>query len=358
MRGRDRTTFTGRAATLGDVVSTAPPLSTLALSVYGLEIGVESNWAEILDALRLDFGWFVASTRATKKEDVHIFVEQGLPDHARYADAARAFVTPRNVVFQEPERTLVDYFGRVLLVRDNTTGAVEITGDEPSIVHEAAYQFLLSRLGEHFDHMGMPRIHGVGLVGNQGGVVVMLPSGGGKTTLALRALREDSVKLLSDDSPLLDKHGMLHPFPLRIGVNESDAANLPTAAVRRIERMEFHPKLALELEAFADRISKEPAPLRHLVIARRSLGENGRLERLPRRRATGTLFREAVVGVGIYQGMEFVLQHGMRDVVGKAGVARMRAARCARALARANVWLLTLGRDHESNWAALRSLLV
>jgi hypothetical protein len=71
----------------------------------------------------------------------------------------------------------------------------------------------------------------------------------------------------------------------------------------------------------------------------------------------GPLLREAVVGVGVYQGMEFVLQQGMRDVVGKLGVAGTRARCCAAALARARVWRLTLGRDHERNWAAIRPLL-
>ena len=52
----------------------------------------------------------------------------------------------------------------------------------------------------------------------------MLPSGGGKSTLALRALRDEGT-LLSEDSPLLDRRGRLHPFPLRIGIN----ATTPTA---------------------------------------------------------------------------------------------------------------------------------
>ena len=42
------------------------------------------------------------------------------------------------------------------------------------------------------------------------------------------------------------------------------------------------------------------------------------------------MLREAVIGVGVYQGMEFVLQQGFRDVAGKAGTAATRA-RCCRA---------------------------
>ena len=98
-------------------------------------------------------------------------------------------------------------------------------------------------------------------------------------------------------------------------------------------------------------------PLRHIVVGRRSLGREARLEPIPRRQVVGTLLREGVIGVGIYQGMEFVLQRGMRDVAGKVGTALTRSACCAAALSKAQTWRLTLGRDHERNWTALEPLL-
>jgi len=56
------------------------------------------------------------------------------------------------------------------------------------------------------------------------------------------------------------------------------------------------------------------------------------------------------------QGMiEF--KRGMRDVAGKVGTALTRSACCAAGLSRASTWRLTLGRDHDRNWAALAPLL-
>jgi len=143
------------------------------------------------------------------------------------------------------------------------------------------------------------------------------------------------------------------PFPLRIGVNPGDAASLPQANVRLLDRLEFHPKLALDLEAFKDRVEPTPQPLRHLVIGRRTLGRKAKLEPATRRGAIVPLLREAVIGLGIYQGMEFVLQRGMRDVVGKVGTLATRSACATSALSHAQVWHLELGRDPDDNWAQL-----
>ena len=331
----------------------APAAASLA--VYGLDIGLRGDWPEVLEELALDFAWFPA--RAGQGAGLEVEVQRRPPEYDRFGELAATYVTPRNVVFQHDGGRVVDYFGRALSVLDPAGTRLLVQGEDRHLVHEAAYQFLLSRIGEHLDSRGLPRIHALGLAGRQGAIAVLLPSGGGKTTLALQALREDGARLLSEDTPLLDRRGMLHPFPLRIGVNATDAARLPAGSVRELERMEFHPKLVLEVDAFANRIEPEPVPLRHVVIGRRSLGREARLEPAPRSAAVGPLLREAVVGVGVYQGMEFVLQQGMRDVVGKLGVAGTRARCCAAALARARVWRLTLGRDHERNWAAIRPLL-
>lgn len=324
--------------------------------VHGLRVEVGGDWPEVIEDLRLDLAWFEAPG-AGGPVGAKAVIERRPPDFDALGDVAASFVTPRNVVYQDGPRTIVDYFGRAVSVLDRRSGRLVMQGEDRHLVHEAAYHFLVSRIGEHLDRRGLPRLHGLGLSARQGAVAVMLPSGGGKSTLALRALRDPGVKLLSEDTPLLDRRARLHPFPLRIGVNATDAEHLPPGAVRRIERMELHPKLALELDAFTDRIEPRPQPLRHLVLGQRSLGVRASLEPVARRHAVPTLVREAVVGVGVYQGMEFVLQRGLRDVTGHLGIAATRSLCCAAALARARVWRLTVGRDHERNWQALEPLL-
>jgi hypothetical protein len=327
------------------------------LDLYGLRVNVSGDWAEAIEETRLDFGWFAGSFDWGGTSDVEVLLERRPPDFGAFGDAPASFVTPRNVVYQQGGRTIVDYFGRALSVLDRANERLVVQGEDIHLVHEAAYQYILSRVGQHLESRGLTRLHALGLAGPRGAVAVMLPSGGGKSTLALRALEQDGVRLLSEDSPLVDRRGRLHPFPLRIGINATDEDKIPAGSVRRIERMEFHPKLALEVDSIADRIESSPQPLTDLVLGRRTLGQHAELEPLRRSAAIGTLVREAIVGVGIYQGMEFVLQRGMRDVAGKLDIAWTRTACSAAALARARVWRLTMGRDVDRNWATLLPLL-
>ncbi len=327
------------------------------LSIHGLSLDVVGDWDEVVEEVVRDFTWFHEETGAHASAEVTVQVERGAPDWDALGSPLASFVTPRNLVYQQDGRTIVDYFGRAVAVLDRDVGHIRIRGEDPHLVHEAAYHFVLSRVGEHLDAVGMPRLHALALSAARGAIVIPLPSGGGKSTLAIRALADPRVRLMAEDTPLLDPQGRAHPFPLRIGVNPTDAERLPSQSIRRIERMEFHPKLVIDLSAFADRIATSPQPVRHIVIGRRSLGTDASLERVSPTVAIQPLLRECVVGVGVYQGMEFVLQRGMRDVLGKAGEAAVRARCCAAILRRAHVWRLTLGRDTERNWDALGPLI-
>ncbi len=139
--------------------------------------------------------------------DVTVVLDRRAPDFDGLGDLPAAFVTPRNVVYQQDGRAVIDYLGEAVSVYDRSAQCLHVQGLGVDLVHEAVYLFVLSRVGEHLERIGRPRLHALGLAGRQGGVAVMLPSGGGKSTLALRALATDGVKLLSEDSPLIDRRG-------------------------------------------------------------------------------------------------------------------------------------------------------
>ena len=319
---------------------------TAYFRVYGLAVAV-SGWPEVVEAVRLDYAWFEAEP--IERPDVVVEIEQGAPELDRFGDLTASYLTPDGVVFRRPDRTVVDHGGRAVSVVDRGGDRLQLRGEDEPTVQGAAYYFVLGRIGRHLDDRSLVRLHSLGVVGAQGAVAILLPPGGGKTTLALRALEAEGVSLLSEDSPVLDRRGDLHPFPLRIAVAAGEG--------RPVDARSVQAKGAIEVESFADRVATTSAPLRHVVVGRRSLARGGRLDPLPRRAAVLPLLREGVVGVGVYQGLGYAHQRGGAELAAKLVTAARRAAACYGALAGAGTWQLTLGRDPELNWDALSPLL-
>jgi hypothetical protein len=325
--------------------------------VYGLRVVVDGGWDEVVGAVANDLAWFEVRAAGAHEPDVAIHIERGSPDYGVFGDVPASFVTERNVVYHVGDATVIDYLGRALSVLEQSSQA-RVIGLDAATARRAAFDFALARITDHLDRRSMPRLHGLGLAGAAGGVVIMLPSGGGKTTLALRALREDGVRILSEGSPIIDAKGRLHalPFPLWVRDSAPEAGTLPLEHVRRVDGELSDPRI-LELSAFSERIEAEPQPLAHIVLGRRALGEHSRLDPLPRRAAVPALVRDTVVGFGFFQGAEFLLRHGLRDLRHRAGPMSTRARACAAGLRSARVWQLTLGHDRDGNWRALEPLL-
>lgn len=328
---------------------------SVLLDVYGLTVAVGGDWPEVVEAARLDYAWF-ARPEPVLRPDVEVLIAQRAPDYDAFGDLVASFVTPRGTVFAANGTTVVDHVGRAISVIDRGGDRLHVHGDDEQVVHDAVYYFVLGRVGRHLDRIGLPRLHGLGLAGSGGAVAVLLPPTGGKTTLAVRALQDEGVRLLSEDSPLLDRQGRLHPFPLRIAISASDVPPAD-AAPRRLERFWLQPKVAMEVETFADRIAFEPVPLRHVVVGRRSLAADPQLLPLGRAAAAGPLLREGVLGVGLYQGLGYAHQRGLRAVVDQLTTAGGRARSVAAALSRARVWQLVLGRNTDRNWELLSTLV-
>ena len=95
----------------------------------------------------------------------------------------------------------------------------------------------------------MHRIHALGISHNDEGILCILPQGGGKTTLGLSLLKKyDDVKLLSDDTVLISRDGMLIPFPVRIGLCEEDKIDVPNEYRGTLIRRKYGKKMLFDRE--------------------------------------------------------------------------------------------------------------
>lgn len=332
------------------------PLATLMPAVhfefYGCSVEVSSPDAGLVEEVRRDFLYFeVPAPNRSGRAQLRMELRLEAPVYTGLPSVPATVVTPRNVCFRDGDTVYVDYFGRGLATHERKTGAWAMRSEDADLVHEAAYLFILSAVGQHLDRIGLHRVHALGVRYRGRAILLLLPSGGGKSTMALSLLSEPGFELIGEDTPLIDRRGRVHPFPLRLGVRPDSPPDIPDRYLRTMRRMEFDPKMLIDIEYFRDRLCPpgEVIDPDVVLIGQRSLGPTSAIEPLPRRKALNALVKYAVVGLGVYQGLEFLLERGAWELVGKGGIASSRLLASVRLLARAPAYRFQLGRDMPGN---------
>ena len=337
----------------GDARSGAAGERAVFLDVYGFRAEIRGAPEEAVNNLQEDFAHFRCAPG--KADAVVELIEQEPPYDATPPLRATVY-TPRNVSFRDGNLTYVDYSGRALAIHDRRAGGLRIFSLDPELLYEAAYLFLLSQAAEYLDRRRWHRLHALGICIGDRAVLVTLPMGGGKSTLASELLRYPEVKLLSDDSPLVDSSATLHAFPLRIGLLPGGEAEIPPRYLRRINRMEFGPKILVSYEYFASRVCPQARP-GVLFLGGRSLSRTCEIRPASFRAALRAMITNCVVGLGLFQGLEFVLHARPAELAGKLRVGFSRLRHSLRLVRRSQCYHLVLGRDTRQNGAAIMEFL-
>jgi hypothetical protein len=319
------------------------------LDIYGVRVRIECRVPSVLSGLEEDFAFFKSSA---SPEEAVISLEELKPDYNPWSMAQASIYTPRNVAYRCHGKIVIDYSGRGIGLHDPMTGSFHVASLDLDLLYEAAYLFLLSQAGETLDRKGLHRVHALGISIGGRAALVLLPMGGGKSTLGSALLRHPEVEILSDDSPLIDKDGNIHAFPLRIGLLPGTETSIPPDQMRTIQRMEFGPKLLVNYKYFADRVRTSAQPAL-VFIGERSLDCECSLRPASWLEARKALGVNCIIGLGLFQGMEFVLTRSWSELAEKFSVVWSRARACQNLLRRCNVYHLKLGRDIERNALAV-----
>ena len=316
---------------------------------YGLTVEVSCAAPELVEEVRRDFAYFQVPTDGAQ---VQVEMRLNAPPYSELPAIPASFLTPRNVCYHNGKLSYIDYFGRGLVVFNRQARQCTVYGTDCELLREIVYLFLLSTVGQHLDQRRLHRVHALGVSYHGRGILLLLPSGGGKSTMALKLLKHPDVLLLGEDTPLIDRHGRILPFPLRLGVRLGQQTGIPPQYLRTVERMEFEPKTLIDIEFFRDRVGKAVEPVA-ILVGERNLGDVSEIIPLARPRALRSLLKYMVVGLGVYQGMEFLLERGLGEVLGKGGIVSSRLYNSLRLLARAPSYRFILGRDTTRNFHTL-----
>jgi len=329
----------------------------MRLDFYGIGVDVVCGDDAINARVASDFYYFVAGP-ADRAPDLRLELHRRPPDFRSLPSLSAKIYTPRNISYSDGHVTYIDYFGRALAIFDRSDNRVEVYATDTSLLHEIAYLTILSRVGGALDRRGLHRMHALAVGDGKRAALFMMPSGCGKTTLGLALLEAElGLELVSDDSPLITRSGRVLPFPLRFGVLGNPPTHLPDRFITYMERMEFSPKYLISMEAFEPHLARGERMPDVIFVCNRTLGTEPRVRRAGFFVGLGASVRHMIVGVGLYQGLEFMLQSSAAELMRSTGTGLSRTWAAMRALRRADVMGLDLGRDRESNARAVARFL-
>jgi hypothetical protein len=324
---------------------------SLTLDLYGFLAVVTCASPSVLSGIQEDFAFFLREISADEPM-VRIELFEQPPPYDQVPEAVATVFTPRNVAYTGGGLTFLDYSGRALGIHDRKRASFRVFSLDADLLYEVAYLFLLSQSGEFFDAHHLHRVHALGVSIRNCAALVLLPMGGGKSTLGSELLRYPDIQLLSDDSPLIDDSGMVFAFPLRLGLLPGSEGIIPRDQFRTVRRMEFGPKLLVNHSYFSDRVTARAEPCL-LFLGTRSLRNTCEILRASKFAALRAMVSNCIVGLGLFQGMEFVFQHGWLEIFRKSVAAASRLRASIRLIARTEVYHLVLGRDIEENGRAV-----
>lgn len=326
--------------------------------VYGFRFTVTADDATAaVEGLDNDFAHFRAdASPATGTPVLKIQLSPREPPYDEVPPRAATVYTPRNIAFSEGPRTYIDYSGQSLAIYDRTHPSFRVYSPNHDVLYEATYLFLLSRIGEELDRQGLHRIHAMALSYRGRAVLAILPMGGGKSTLVSELLRDPDYQFLSDDSPFIARDGSLRAFPLRMGFLPGGETAVPRNQLRLINRMEFGPKWLANYSYFAPRVvsSAEPGIV---LLGRRSLSPDCLIEPASFSESYRSMVADCAVGLGLFQGLEFLLRTSPVELLGKARIGASRLSNARRLFRRSQVYRLVLGRNIQKNALAVTALV-
>lgn len=322
------------------------------IDLHGLVIECIAPSLELETKLVRPFGLFLADQG---EAEVTIEIVETLPPYEDFPELESSFSTPRNIVYDTKSFKLVDYFGKGATIENKAENRFTIYGDDDNFLQEAFYLLVLSTFGQYCDKSGMLRIHAMSLSYADKAFLVPIPPGGGKSTMAFSMLEEEGFRLISDDEPVISGSGQVLPFALRIGtLDEDKVRDIPEEFFYTIDRMEFGPKFFIDIRYWEEKLEHRALQDVVYMVAKRVLNGTPTIKKIPKYKVAKSITRDAVIGVGLYQGLEFMLSHSPWSTIAQIGTVFKRAIVAWKMLRHAETYSFTITRDIDENRRVFR----
>jgi len=319
------------------------------------QVELEAPNEDLIKLIQHDSSWFPPLENAKFK--MKIKLENNDQPKFRHDHFQFSFKTKQAQVLDKELVRRVEYFDGALVEYDYQAERGLIQASNNDRLHDLVLQLISSRTGKMLDLEGLHKIHACAVSLKDKVALILMPVGGGKSTLLLELLKDREFRFVSDDTPLVDTKRNVHPYPFRIGKSElpQDYPFL-TEPLVKLNRSGYGAKYLLGSNEIA--LTVETSVLSKKVLIFGAPSENdSKIEVVNKGLAFYYLWKEMVIGIGLPQIIEFYWSFALLDLmrVMKIGFSRLFLAI---ALVRENpCYRLYRGPDHTKNASLIKKVL-
>ncbi|MFC2061717.1 hypothetical protein ACFLUV_04325 [Elusimicrobiota bacterium] len=278
----------------------------IIINIYETKIAVEGP-DRVVEKIKKDMHFFCETEETVPA--VYIYLDLAEPDYYIIPKDLKAVMYhPEFTMYEKNNSKYIDYHGEALSVYISGSGRIDITSSSEGLLHELGYLAMLSFAGEMLEEKKIFRIHALGFECHKKGVIIMVPSGGGKTTLFWELLKSCEINVFSDDVVLIDKKMRMLPFPLRIGIREKQKhlfKDIPDSFIYEIYRRKYGKKILLDADWYKQKIALF-SNAAVLISGKRWNSLNCTIRRCSKCHMYVELFKNFVIGIGLPQLIEYL----------------------------------------------------
>lgn len=337
-------------------------MENIFLSIFSSLVEIQTDSGPLAEKLKKDFAYFLASP-GTSSYRLKCFL-QDIP-WGKIPPLAAKNQSLNSITYENKGIRYNDYHGEALSIYNYGNQQGEIYSLDPDLLHEVSYLMILSRTGKKMDLSGFHKIHACGVANDHYNFIAMMPMKGGKTTLFLNLIKDQALKIISDDGPVVDRRGKIHSFPLRVGVEEDPGqtqySKLPSTVDRqkiyRIHRKKFGPKFLIPMTAFQNPLIGPGKRKNILCQGIRTSTSGFKMVKVKKRKMLFPLMTHLVVGLGLPMVIEYFLESGINDHFRRLHILTSRLWAATRLLMGSDTYFLYLGKDIDLNVEGIRNFM-
>jgi len=323
------------------------------LNVYGIKIIITSN-KEISSWIEHDYNYYLTRQKSDMDYNLKFNLFLQTPDYSKLPELTAKKYHEDYIVYESKNTRIIDFFGKALAIYRIDDKTINIYCSSKDRLYEIFCLSFESLLGEELDKAGFHRIHCLALEKNKKGVILLLPPGAGKTTLALKFLESPEIKVLSEDIVLFKK-GKLYGLHFVWGIRKNDAINITKRFKGRLmKRGKYSDKVLINVDK--SNLSHQAEP-KIIILGKRILSEKSYIKSTAKHRLFIPLLKSMVLGLELQQSLAFFLLKNTKEAFSKANISLSRLNALIYILTHSKTYEFKIGKNVEKNYNVLNDFL-